>query len=74
MAKTSKRGKRRIGRQGALEVWTPQELLDAITRPSPKEKLKVLREAGILDARGKLAPMYRSWGNRVSRTESGGRA
>jgi hypothetical protein len=69
MAKTSKRGKRRIGRQGALEALTPQDMLDAISRPSPEEKQKLLREGGFIDANGKLAQRYRSWGKRVSRTE-----
>lgn len=71
MAKTRKRAAKRIGRQAAPEVWTPQELRDALTKPSLAEKLKMLRTAGILDSRGKLAKKYRSWGNRVSRTQTG---
>jgi hypothetical protein len=43
---------------------------DALMKPSLAEKLKMLRTAGILDSRGKLAKKYRSWGNRVSRTQS----
>jgi len=70
MAKTRRRLKRRIGRQAPPGVWTPQELRDAITRPSREEKMKMLREIGILDARGKLARKYRSWGTRVSRTQN----
>ena len=61
---------RNIGRQAPPEVWTPQELLDALKKPSMAEKIKMLRTAGILDSRGKLAKKYRSWGNRVSRTGS----
>jgi hypothetical protein len=72
MAKTSKRAKWPIGRQAAPGVWSPQELLDAIARPSREEKLEMLREVGILDATGKLASKYRSWGTRVSRTETAG--
>ncbi len=71
MAKTSKRTKRRVGRQAALGVWSPQDLLAAIERPSREEKLQMLRKVGILDATGKLASKYRSWGTRVSRTETG---
>jgi hypothetical protein len=70
MAKARKRLKRRIGRQAPPGAWTPQELLDAINRPSREEKVKMLREIGILDARGKLARKYRSWGTRVSRTQN----
>jgi hypothetical protein len=71
MAKTNRRGKRRIGRQGPLEASTPQEMLDAITRPSEKVKLKVIREIGVLDAKGNIGQRYRSWGKRVSRTQCG---
>jgi hypothetical protein len=70
MARMGKRAPRRVGRQAAPGVWAPQDLLDAIARPSTEEKIKLLREVGILDATGKLARKYRSWGKRVSRTES----
>jgi hypothetical protein len=30
----------------------------------------MLREVGIIDAKGELAKKYRSWGTRVSRTEA----
>jgi hypothetical protein len=71
MAKTRRRGPKHVGRQAAPGVWAPQDLLDAIARPSTAEKVKMLREAGILDASGKLAKKYRSWGSRVSRTDVG---
>ena len=70
MAKTRKRAPRNIGRQAPPEVWTAEELLAALKKPSMAEKIKMLRSAGILDSRGKLAKKYRSWGNRVSRTGS----
>jgi hypothetical protein len=78
MAKTRKRASRtakrepprNIGPQAPAGVWTPQELLDALRKPSLAEKVKMLREVGILDSRGKLAKKYRSWGNRVSRTQT----
>lgn len=70
MAKTRRRLKRRIGRQAPPGAWTPQELLDAIARPSREEKMKMLREIGILDSHGKLAKKYLSWGTRVSRTQN----
>jgi hypothetical protein len=70
MAKTRKPRAKGISRQAPPEVWTPQELRDAISKPSLAEKIKLLREVGILDSRGKLAKKYRSWGNRVSRTQS----
>jgi hypothetical protein len=43
-------------------------LLAALKKPSPTRKQELLRESGILDAKGKIAKKYRSWGNRVSRT------
>lgn len=73
MAKTSR--KRRDARpepdtQAPPGTWTPDELIAAVHRPSAERKLELLREAGILDASGKLAQKYRSWGTRVSRTET----
>jgi hypothetical protein len=78
MAKTRKRSletkkrasSRNIGPQAPADVWTPQELLDALRKPSLAEKVKMLRDVGILDSRGKLAKKYRSPGNRVSRTQT----
>ena len=70
MAKT-KRAPARVDRQAARAVSSPKELLDAISKPSREEKVRMLREAGILDARGQLAKKYRSWGTRVSRTDAG---
>ena len=71
MAKT-KRAKAVVGRQAPPGVWSPKDLLDAVARPSREEKVKMLREVGIIDAKGGLAKKYRSWGSRVSRTEAGG--
>lgn len=73
MAKTTR--KRRAPRpepdtQAPPGTWTPDELIAAVHRPSFERKLELLREAGILDASGKLAQKYRSWGTRVSRTET----
>ena len=71
MAKKRKRAPKNVGRQAPAEVWTPQELLDALRKPSLAEKIKMLRTSGILDSRGKLAKKYRSPGKRVSRTQTG---
>jgi hypothetical protein len=72
MAKTSSKGRSRVGRQAAPDAWSPDDLVEAIRLPSLERKIELLREVGILDARGKLASKYRSWGKRVSRTESRG--
>jgi hypothetical protein len=69
MAKT-KLTKARVGRQAPVGVWSPKELLDAVRKPSREEKVRMLREVGIIDAKGELAKKYRSWGTRVSRTEA----
>jgi hypothetical protein len=71
MAKTSSRRISRVGRQSAPGTWSPHQLMAAIRQPTLVRKLELLREVGILDATGKLASKYRSWGTRVSRTESG---
>jgi hypothetical protein len=70
MAKTRSRagGANRVGPQAAPGTWTPEDLLRAIAEPSLDEKLALLRTVGILDASGKLAKRYRSWGSKVSRT------
>lgn len=57
-----------VGRQAADAVWSPRELLDVLKKPPRVRKQELLREVGILEASGKLAKRYRSWGNRVSRT------
>ena len=78
MAKTSERRKpqgsvrNEIGRQAANEVWSPSELLEALKKPSRARKQELLREVGIIDARGKISKRYRSWGKRVSRTSFSG--
>ena len=73
MAKTkSKRAPTRVGRQAAVGAWAPSELAAAIREPTLARKVELLREIGILDAKGKLAKKYRSWGSRVSRTDGGG--
>jgi len=61
-------GEDAVARQAPAEVWSPSDLLAALKKPSPARKQELLREAGILDAKGKLAKKYRSWGDRVSRT------
>jgi hypothetical protein len=70
MAKKRKRAPKRIGPQAPPGVLTPQEMLDALRKPSLAEKIKMLRTSGILDSRGNLAKKYRSPGNRVSRAQT----
>jgi len=69
MAKT-KPTKPRGDRQAPAGVWSPKELLDGVRRPSREEKIRMLREVGIIDAKRGLAKKYRSCGARVSRTEA----
>lgn len=40
----------------------------ALRSGTMEEKIEVLKEAGIVDANGKLARRYRSWGTKVTRT------
>ena len=48
--------------------WTPARMVEALKAGTPKEKLERLKRAGILTEEGKLAPLYKSWGDKVSRT------
>jgi len=43
-------------------------MVEALKAGTPKEKLERLKRAGILTEEGKLAPLYKSWGDKVSRT------
>jgi hypothetical protein len=60
------------GRQAPRDAWTADELSAALAAGTIEEKVAFLRTAGILDERGELAKMYRSWGRKVSRTPEGG--
>jgi hypothetical protein len=57
-----------MARQAAVEVWSPEALHDALKAGSSEEKLKLLRQIGIVTSDGKLSPTYSRWGH-VSRTE-----
>lgn len=56
------------GPQAPRGAWTPAELSAALHEGTVEEKIALLRTAGILNEKGALAPTYRSWGTRVSRT------
>lgn len=56
------------GPQAPRGAWTPAELSAALHEGTIEEKIALLRTAGILNEKGELAPKYRSWGTRVSRT------
>ena len=32
------------------------------------QRIEALKLAGIIDEKGKITPLYRSWGNKVTRT------
>lgn len=48
--------------------WTVEALTQALNSTSIDEDVALLKRAGILNKRGKLAKRYTSWGNKVSRT------
>ncbi|HSN99735.1 MAG TPA: hypothetical protein VLS89_15675 [Candidatus Nanopelagicales bacterium] len=56
------------GPQAPRGAWTPADLSAALHEGTIEEKIALLRTAGILNEKGELAPKYRSWGTRVSRT------
>ncbi len=49
-------------------TWTVNEVVEAINATSFEEDIAILKRAGILTEKGKLAKLYTSWGDRVSRT------
>ncbi|WP_437737385.1 hypothetical protein [Sorangium sp. So ce1335] len=48
--------------------WTVEALTRALTATSVDEDIALLKRAGILTKAGKLAKLYTSWGDKVSRT------
>jgi hypothetical protein len=68
MAKTGKRVTKRSKRAAQTGASVPSELAAAIKTPTPARKAELLREAGIVDYKGKLTKKYRAWGAIVSRT------
>jgi hypothetical protein len=73
MAKTRKKKAATVavGRQAPTGAWTPQELLAALQGGTDEDRIAAAKAAGILDANGKLTPLYtKNWGNKVTRTPS----
>ena len=48
--------------------WTAEELIAVLNASSVEEDIESLKRAGILTKEGKVAKLYLSWGNKVSRT------
>ena len=57
-----------VGRQAPTGAWTPDQLLSAFQDRTAEKRLDALRLAGIIDAKGRITKLYRSWGNKVTRT------
>jgi hypothetical protein len=73
MARTSKNSKKKpsqavVGRQAPGEAWTPDQLLAAFDNRTEDQRIGALKAAGIIDANGKLAKLYKDWGKKVTRT------
>jgi len=71
MAKTSKSKKKRalsVGRQAPVGAWTPAQLLSAFDDRTDEQRIEALKATGIIDASGKITKLYKSWGNKVTRT------
>lgn len=71
MAKTSKKKTVAVvvGRQAPSGAFTPEQLLASFDNRTDEERIEAAKAAGILDANGKLTPLYtRNWGNKVTRT------
>ncbi|MGK3963930.1 hypothetical protein WMF38_07085 [Sorangium sp. So ce118] len=48
--------------------WTVEALTQALNATTVDEDIALLKRAGILTEEGKLAKLYTSWGDKVSRT------
>ncbi|MGD0679809.1 MAG: hypothetical protein ABSC94_30865 [Polyangiaceae bacterium] len=48
--------------------WSADALVDAVRSGTREQKSARLRRIGILTAEGTLAPKYKNWGSKVSRT------
>jgi hypothetical protein len=57
-----------VGRQAPTGAWTPDELLSAFDDRTDAQRIEALKAAGIIDASGKITKLYKSWGNKVTRT------
>ena len=69
MARTkNKKASVPIGPQAPAGAWSPDALLAALKKGTHTDKLKALKQAGILDASGNLTKTYESWGSKVTRT------
>ena len=70
MAKTSRKkpAQRPVGRQAPSGAWTPDELLSAFEGRTDAQRIEALEQAGIIDAKGNVTKLYKSWGNKVTRT------
>ena len=70
MAKTRKKKAApvKVGRQAPTGAWTPDQLMSIFDNLTDEELIETAKGAGILDAKGKLTPLYtRSWGKKISR-------
>jgi len=70
MAGTSRKKATRsvVGRQAPTGAWTPDQLLSAFQDRTAEKRVEALRLAGIIDANGRITKLYRSWGNKITRT------
>lgn len=70
MAGTSRKKAARsvVGRQAPTGAWTPDQLLSAFQDRTAEKRVEALKLAGIIDANGQITKLYRSWGNKVTRT------
>ncbi len=70
MAKTSKKKAAQlpVGRQAPTGAWTPDQLASVFQDRSDAKRVEALKLAGIIDDKGNITPLYKSWGNKVTRT------
>lgn len=52
--------------------WSADALIEAVRSGSREQKRQRLRRIGIVTANGSLAPKYKNWGSKPSRTPETG--
>jgi hypothetical protein len=68
MAKTKLQPTPEVAEQAPADAYTPAALMAALRRGTMAEKIEVLKQAGIVDKRGKLTQRYTNWGKKITRT------
>ena len=57
-----------VGRQASNEVYTVEQMRAVLRNMTNEERILTAKSAGIIDENGQLTELYKSWGDKPSRT------